>query len=152
MSKHQLTYSSEAIISDDIFYNQFGAIRLAFVRKYFGLISEEIGLYTDKNGHTCSVKARIQTKQLSSENLTEITRLCKQWHDLDEYMSVRYTYRDEKIIDATELYTSAEINTRHLQTNGIKASYCHDFVFYEGTRSEWAFHKSCKRGNSHFID
>lgn len=105
-------------------------------RKHFGLIIEEIGQYTDKKRQIKSVKIRIQTKQLCKENLNEITRLCIQWRDLDEFMPVRYTYRDQKIIDASELYTSAEIYTRHLKMNGIKSTYYHDFVFYNGTRSE----------------
>jgi hypothetical protein len=126
-------------------------LRLSLVRKYFGLENKVEKSYLDKKGFLHLNIKKIQVKPIVFQ-LEKIKDLYVYWRDFDEFMPVKFNYKDQKIVDVNELNTTTELYCNYLQNNSIKATSYLDFVFYESLRSEWHFIKSCKRGNDIYIN
>jgi hypothetical protein len=120
---------------EDVFCNSYGAVRVAFVRREYGLHKID----------GSSVKCQIQP--LTNSDLGALVHLFVNWRDLVELMPLRLTYREQHIFYAPDLNTTSEIYRDYLNNHGVKAKSYLDFVFVEGYRYEWVAKKSCKRGN-----
>lgn len=130
------------ILSNDIFCNRHGSIRVSLVRKHFGLYSLESGV-------------KIQTKPLLLQDLLEIVDLCKSWRDTVEIMPLRFIYNKATYIDLKDTPSSPEswIDNYNIRTGKIAVRFNEksDIVCYETEVPEWKLIKSCKRGNDVYI-
>lgn len=108
-------------IVDSNLCNSHGSLRVGFVRKHYGLISEEIGSYVDKEGNTKVVTVKAQKKPLTRQDIDEIVSLYVVWRDTLEFLPICYTYRE------------------------ITESSNPRFIY------EWAIKQTVKRGNGPYI-
>jgi len=133
----------DAVLSyepEDVFCNEFGAVRVCLVRREFGLHKLD----------NSSVK--VQIKPLTNSDLKDIRNLYVNWRDLAELIPIRKTYREQQIFYAPDLNTTAEKYRDYMDSHGFHAVSYLDFVFVDGYTYCWSGLPSCKRGNSVYVD
>jgi len=125
---------------------------LALVRKNFGLSSESVGSYLDKNGNVKIINAKVQNQYLDKNDLSEITQLYVKWRDTLEYLPLRFTYKENKIVSFDGLPISPEKWCAKYRERTGKTPYRHgSIVAYEGERQEWKLKQTVKRGNEPYV-
>ena len=132
------------ISTDDVFSNSRGYLRVALVRKHFGLH------YLDDS------KVLIQTQKLTKSKLEDITRLYVNWRDFCEYMPMRFKYKQPtfKDLGGSPVCPDKWID-RYMESSGLFAVRFNEFsdiVSYEHYVYDWRCPQASKRGNSVYVD
>lgn len=142
----------ESSLEDTLLCNRHGSLRLALVRKHYGLINEPIGSHTDKDGITKIINMKVQKNRLTKDELTEIISLYKTWRDTDEFLPMRLTYREPKLYDfgGTPMSPEKWCNEYEMKT-GKRPYRKGSYVQFDGERSEWKVKQTIKRGNKPYV-
>lgn len=137
----------DVIDNQEEFCNCHGSLRLAFVRKHFGLLTKDIGSRIDADGMLTSLREKIMVQELTNQDLTDIASLYVLWRDTREVMPMRKTYLEQEIIDCSVL----PINPQKLCDVSKNGILYNDTLFRDVERSEWVFHETIKRGNRPYV-
>lgn len=117
-------------------------MRLKNIRKYYGFVTLD------------DSKVKAQLGLLTKKHLEELTRLYVHWRDEVEYIPMRLTYREQKIL-----------NFKDTPIDPVKWCKIHDekfrdrektfrsgqTVYCEGERQKWIHPQTIKRGNEPYI-
>lgn len=136
---------------DSKFCNCNGSLRVCFVRKHYGLFTELVKSYIDKNKMLKVINTKKQKRKLTTQDINEITQLYTTWRDTVELLPMRLTFKEEKIVYAPDLNSTGKIYSEFLDKHGVKSTYYKDYVFIDSTRTQWEYQKTCKRGNDVYI-
>ncbi len=138
--------------AEDVFCNDYDALRLYKIRNYFGYQKGIVGSYTNKQGDLENVVARSQTVPLTKQDLDQLVDLYISWRDLDEVVPIKYVYQDKEIKvfnTAQDAEKFAMFTWDHFSVvlDQYKNVLTIPFEIYD-----WRFPHACKRGNPVYID
>jgi hypothetical protein len=134
------------ISTDDPFTNAYGSLRLALVRKHYGLFMDEF------------LKTKVQIKPLTYDKINELISLYTNWRDDPEFMPMRCTWKDTEVVSADELNVNPEVYVNKLLDIGSRLpggdlpTQYKGFIWRPSYRKTHSFHKSIKRGNDVYIE
>ena len=134
-------YETPLIITEDHLKNEFGCIRLKFVRNHYGLDYSSIK------------KQWFQDQEFSKQDLVDITNYYKTWRDKKEIMPIKMIFKGHKTIDFTGYPVSAKKWARKYEED----TYYHvheikgNVVSFDGEIPQWYLVELAKRGNKKYI-
>jgi hypothetical protein len=121
--------------------NEFGCIRLKFVRNHYGLHYDSIN------------KEWIQDQEFSPKDLTDLTNIYRTWRDKDEIAPVKLVFKDYKVYNFHDTPISADKWAQYrLETTGGYVYVKGETVFFESELSCWSTILLSKRGNKKYIE
>lgn len=134
----------ELIVSTlDPFLNRKGSLRVALVRKHYGLH------YLD------DTKVKTQIKPLKDRELSEITDIYRTWRDTVELMLIRLKYEKVEHIDLKNTPVSVDkwIDEFNIRTGRLAVRFndSSSIVCFDSFDYNWVYSKCCKRGNDVYI-
>lgn len=136
------------IENQEEFCNRHGSLRLAFVRKHYGLLTKDVGSRIDVDGMLTALREKVMERELTNQDLESITALYVLWRDTREVMPMRKTYLEQEIIDCNEL----PVNPQALCDMSKNGVLYNNTLFRDVERSEWVFHETIKRGNRPYVE
>lgn len=140
-----------SVLFDADLCNRHGSLRLDLVRRRYGLHNEDLGSYVDKDGTIHVIRAKVQTRPLTLDVLSELTSLYTTWRDTIEMLPIRYTYLEDCYYSYKDTPVSAEKMRDFKLNSGFDAYSKGDTLYFQKEVSEWALKQTIKRGNAPYV-
>ena len=136
---------------DETLCNCYGALRLALVRKHYGLLTVETGeTKKDALGGLVALREKVMLGELSQADLEALTSLYVSWRDKREVLPMRKTYLKREVLNCNGLPIDAD-KLASFQYARPGTSY-KGYLFRDVETSEWVFKETVKRGNRPYIE